>query len=124
MSRAERRHGRARRLRAGFVLLAGAMLLLAAPGLAKEGRGLVVDVEIAQGRMTMHDGTVLVVSPQTRMAGPQGQRLSLSDFPVSSRTEGGGVAGHRDGWVVWSGTSSGGSEIAAGRIELRAVIPK
>lgn len=117
-SREDSNTNRRRRRFVGFLLtVCFALICFGANASAEEkGEGLVVEVELARGQMVLHDGVILKIGSQTRLLGPNGETLTLSSFPISSRV-GVGTAARSDGWVRWSGVSAG-SEISARQVEL------
>ncbi len=81
------RHSRQRWI-SGIAGLALALMLgLAAPSvaLAASGTGLVVEKNLATGRLTLHTGVVLEVGDHTRLLSVHGKRITLADFELAPK---------------------------------------
>jgi hypothetical protein len=109
----------------GISALVLAMLLgLAVPSVAQaaSGTGVIVEKDLAMGRLTLHTGVVLEVGDHTRLLSARGRHITLADFEVAPRKFG-LVQVYAPAMVSYAGREHSGV-VAATMVRVKGTIPE
>ena len=109
----------------GAAGLALAMLLgLAAPSmaLASSGEGVVVEKNLATGRLTLHTGVVIEVGDHTRLLSARGKRITLADFEIAPKKFG-LVQVYAPAMVSYTGRAHSGI-VEATMVRVKGIVPE